>query len=147
MEDSGVRAAATPVAKSSGAEVASSTDAAAELADAMVKGRTSAHPSEEADAADTEEKGEEASSRHWAPSTISDNDLLELEKEGILPPKELCRWRSAFGHPIPAPKGDERVMLTSHLLRGLSLPPSKFFLSVLDYYSLQPHTIGRNNIL
>ena len=71
-------------------------------------------------------EGEEASSRNWAASTITDADLTQLQKEGILPPKENCHWRSAYGHPAPDPTGDERVLLVSHLLRGLSLPPHPF---------------------
>ena len=47
----------------------------------------------------------------------------------------------------PAPHGDERVILVSHLLRGMTLPPSPFFSSVLEYYGLQPHNIAPNSIL
>ena len=72
---------------------------------------------------------------------------MELEREGIIPPRTVCHWRSAEGHHVPAPDGDERVILVSHLLRGLSLPPSEFFVSVLDYYGLQPHNLGPSSIL
>ena len=47
----------------------------------------------------------------------------------------------------PEPQGDERVVLVSHLLCGMTLPPSAFFTSVLEYYGLQPHNIAPNSIL
>ena len=53
-----------------------------------------------------------------------------MADEGLLPPKDNGGWRSAFGDPEPKPKPDERVMLTSHIHRGLGFPPSLFFLEV-----------------
>ena len=39
------------------------------------------------------------------------------------------------------------MILASHVIRGMALPPSDFFTEVLEYYGLQPHNIGPNNIL
>ncbi|KAK1669404.1 hypothetical protein QYE76_057563 [Lolium multiflorum] len=40
---------------------------------------------------------------------------------------------------IPDPEPDERVVFLAHFERGFGLPPSSFFLDLLDFYKLQPH--------
>ena len=55
--------------------------------------------------------------------------------------------RSAFANSEPKPKPDERVMLTSHVHRGLGFPPSLFFLEVCKHYGLQPHNLTPNSVL
>ena len=70
-----------------------------------------------------------------------------MADEGLLPPKDNGGWRSAVGDTEPKPKPDERVMLTSHIHRGLGFPPSVFFLSVYDYYGVQPNNLTPNSVL
>jgi hypothetical protein len=38
-------------------------------------------------------------------------------------------------------------MLKSHLERGLSMPPSSFFMNLLKFYGLQLHHIGPNSLV
>ena len=68
-------------------------------------------------------------------------------ERGFLPPKADCAWRAPGNKLETAPQGDERVILVSHLLRGMTIPPSAFFFAVLEYYGLQPHNIAPNSIL
>ena len=65
----------------------------------------------------------------------------------MLPVARFCFLRASKGVVIPNPVGDERVILASHLLHGMALPPSEFFCEVLDYYGLQPHNIVPSSVL
>ena len=73
---------------------------------------------------DEEEEAADLGSRYWLPSIVDEDALQDLEAVGYLPTREDCRWRAAFGDVIPAPRAGERVILTSHLVRGMALPPS-----------------------
>ena len=97
-----------------------------------------------------EDAGDDASSvteRYWSRCHVTEEQLDALAAEGLIPPKENGGWRSAFGETVPKPNSDERVMLTSHILRGLGFPPSHFFLDVCDCYGLQPHNLTPNSVL
>lgn len=86
-------------------------------------------------------------SKYWIACFIMDQYLETMAKEVMLPPKKDSVWRSAEGEKEPHPHEGERVMLVSHILRGLGLPPSAFFQSVCDYYGVQPHNLSPNNVL
>ena len=83
----------------------------------------------EADAATTNEPLTEEEdnlaerSRYWLPSGVTEDHLTELAESGFLPPKAECTWRAPGKEAEPTPQGDERVILVSHLLRGMTLPP------------------------
>ena len=49
------------------------------------------------------------------------------------------------GQATPAPPKGYTVLCRAWVERGLSLPPSKFFLDVLELYKLQPHNICPNS--
>ena len=70
-----------------------------------------------------------------------------MEEDGVLLMAGICFWHASEGAVIPNPVGDERVILASHLLHGMALPPSEFFCEVLDYYGLQPHNIVPSSVL
>ena len=61
-------------------------------------------------------------SRYWLPSGVTEDRLTELVEGGFLPPKAECAWRAPGDEAEPTPQGDERVILVSHLLRGMTLP-------------------------
>ena len=86
-------------------------------------------------------------SRYWLQSCVTEEHLVELVEGGFLPTKADCAWRAPGNEQEPAPQGDERVILVSHLLRGMTIPPSAFFSAVLEYYGLQLHNIAPNSIL
>ncbi|KAK1626675.1 hypothetical protein QYE76_000990 [Lolium multiflorum] len=56
-------------------------------------------------------------------------------------------WSFMRDSDVPKPDADERVMTKAWVERGLSLPCSDFFLSVLNTYGLQPHNICPNSYL
>ena len=70
-----------------------------------------------------------------------------MESDGAIPPSTVSAWRVAEDDPSPTPVNGERVLLTSHILRGFSLPPSAFLLEVLDHYGLQLHNSTPNSLL
>src|SRR4051812_38458850 len=68
--------------------------------------------------------------------------------EGYLPAKEGLAWRAALaGEVTPSPQAGEKVYLKAQLVRGVSLPISNFFLSVLNQYRVQPQNLSPNSIL
>jgi hypothetical protein len=71
-------------------------------------------------------------------------ELKDFEKEGLLTPDS---WKLTKDSITPNPDPDERVFTKAWLERGLSLPPSEFFLSVLSTYGIQLHNICPNSFL
>jgi hypothetical protein len=79
----------------------------------------------------------------WWPCKTTDAELRELQNEGMISE----HWSFTRDSDVPKPDMDERVMTKAWVERGLSLPCSEFFLSVLDTYGLQPHNICPNSYL
>ena len=61
-----------------------------------------------------------------------------MAADGVIPPPSET---------APTPIKDERVLLSSHVARGFSLPPSAFLIEILDHYGLQLHNITPNSLL
>ena len=74
---------------------------------------------------------------------------MGMVADGAIPPssESVPPWRSAFGDPAPTPIKDEWVLLSYHIARGFSLPPSAFPIEILDHYVLQLHNITHNSLL
>ena len=72
-----------------------------------------------------------------------------MAADGAIPPSSdsALTWRSAFDNPVPTLFKDERVLLSSHVARGFSVPPSAFMVEILDHYGLQLHNITPNSLL
>jgi hypothetical protein len=80
-------------------------------------------------------------------SVVSEFDLLHLVSVGVLPPKELCSWRICRGVTVPTEDTHESVIYIPFLTRGLALPISPFFRSLLDFYHLNLTHLNPNSIL
>src|SRR3954471_7217457 len=84
----------------------------------------------------------------WRGSDITDCDSQEMVAEGYLPATEGLTWRAApTGEVTPSPQAEEKVYLKAQLVRGVSLPISHIFLSVLNHFKVQPHNLSPNSIL
>src|SRR4051812_28341535 len=84
----------------------------------------------------------------WRGSDITDRDIKELIIEGYLPAMEVLAWQVApAGEVTPSPQAREKVYLKAQLVRGVSLPISNLFLTVLNHYQVQPQNLSPNSIL
>ena len=63
---------------------------------------------------------------------------------GVLPAQGVIHWQVPGNETTPKPKDGEVIVFTDHLLRGFSLPRSKFFRDALHLYKLHPQDIGPN---
>jgi hypothetical protein len=84
---------------------------------------------------------------YWQKSNIKDSDVQIMEGEGTVAPQAELGWRTDFKAPVPLPNPSEIVMLKFHVERGLSMPPSLFFMNLLKYYGLQLHHISPNSLV
>jgi hypothetical protein len=69
----------------------------------------------------------------WWPCTTTEDELHSLDAEGFLQPGS---WRTVLGALSPAPEAREWVLTKALVERGLSLPPSDFFLEIVEAYKL-----------
>ena len=90
------------------------------------------------------EEEDESEARNWIPCSIDSTLLKTLERDGFVPKDE---WRLSEEDQEPKSEDGERVILASHVLRGLGFPPSAFFIQVLKHYGVQPHNLTPNSIL
>ncbi|KAI4995212.1 hypothetical protein ZWY2020_035115 [Hordeum vulgare] len=74
-------------------------------------------------------------------SNVTREDVLELMEHGMVAEKSS---RLPEGELEPAPREGERVLLTTHVERGFSLPPHPFFRGFLFYSGIQPHHLPPN---
>jgi hypothetical protein len=59
----------------------------------------------------------------WEKCKVKDQDVLALEKEGIVAPKLESQWWTHYKALALAPNMTEILMLKSHVERGLSMLP------------------------
>ncbi|KAK1617065.1 hypothetical protein QYE76_022582 [Lolium multiflorum] len=79
----------------------------------------------------------------WWPCETTDVELRELQNEGMI----SAHWSFIRDTDIPKPGAGEVVMTKAWVERGLLLPCSEFFLSILNTYGLQTHNICPNSYL
>ncbi|KAK1699598.1 hypothetical protein QYE76_016295 [Lolium multiflorum] len=79
----------------------------------------------------------------WWPCETTDTELRELQNEGMI----SAHWSFIRDTVVPKTGAGEVVMTKAWVERGLSLPCSEFFLSILNTYGLQPHNICPNSYL
>ena len=130
------------------AEAAATVATASGADDAAAEGLSPGEEEEQEEAGNN--KGAASNPTHnWVCSAVEEGELRSMAFDGVLPPSSEAApaWRSALGDPSPTPIRDERVLLSSHISRGFSLPPSAFLIEILDHYGLQLHNITPNSLL
>lgn len=71
----------------------------------------------------------------WLPSRVTEKEERDLVAGGFVPE---MKWRLPDASKVkPAPNPDERLLLTSHIDRGFSMPPHPFFRAFLNYFGMQ----------
>nr|AAT44266.1 hypothetical protein [Oryza sativa Japonica Group] len=83
----------------------------------------------------------------WVPSDVTEENLKEMVAHGVLPAKEIIGWRPACGEAFPTPDTHE-VVVFSHFFYGrFSLPTSRFFRGILEFYGISLHHLNPNSIV
>jgi hypothetical protein len=66
---------------------------------------------------------------------------------GVLPAKEIIGRRPACGEAFPTPDTREVVVFSHFFYGGFSLPTSRFFREILDFYGISLHHLNLNSIV
>nr|ABA98106.2 retrotransposon protein, putative, unclassified [Oryza sativa Japonica Group] len=83
----------------------------------------------------------------WAPSDVTEENLKEMVAHDVLPTKEIIGWRPAFGEAFPTPDTHEIVVFSHFFYGGFSLPTSRFFQGILNFYGISLHHLNPNSIV
>nr|CAE04439.2 OSJNBa0018J19.6 [Oryza sativa Japonica Group]CAH66343.1 OSIGBa0104J13.3 [Oryza sativa] len=83
----------------------------------------------------------------WAPSDVTEDNLKEMVAHGVLPAKEIIGWRLAFGEAFQTPDTHEIVVFAHFFYGGFSLPTSRFFRGILNFYGISLHHLNPNSIV
>ncbi|XP_052166754.1 uncharacterized protein LOC127783606 [Oryza glaberrima] len=83
----------------------------------------------------------------WAPSDVIEDNLKEMVAHGVLPAKEIIGWRPAFSEAFPTPDTHEIVVFAHFFYGGFSLPTSRFFQGILNFYGISLHHLNPNSIV
>lgn len=70
-------------------------------------------------------------------STATENKLEDFTSSRFLQPKDIVHRQSTTGETSPHPLDGETIISLDALLRGLQLPPSRFFAELLWFYSTE----------
>ena len=79
----------------------------------------------------------------FLPSTLKAQDVEDLVDDGLI---ARDSWRLPGDEAEPQPCEGERVLLTTHLERGFSLPPHPFFRNFLNFFGAQLHHFPPNTM-
>lgn len=79
-------------------------------------------------------------------SDMSEKKLKALEKIGMLPDKNLIKWRSAAGEHFPSREDGEIPVFHAYIECGLRVPMHKFLPCVLEYYEVELVNLAPNSI-
>ena len=80
---------------------------------------------------------------NFLPSTVKARDGEDLVDDGLI---ARDSWRLPGTEAEPQPREGERILLTTHLERGFSLPPHPFFRNFLSFFGAQLHHFPPNAI-
>ena len=83
----------------------------------------------------------------WAPSDVTEENLKEMVAHGVLPEKEIIGWCPAYGEAFATPDTHEGVVFSHFFYGGFSLPTSKFFRGILQFYGINLHHLNPNSIV
>ena len=91
----------------------------------------------------------------WRRCSISHNELVKLQTEGLLPPAIMVPVRAGLvtyrggrqAEDTPSPNKGERVCFVSYLIRGLGFPIHPFLRGLLKFYGLQLHHLTPASVL
>ena len=82
----------------------------------------------------------------WQRCTLQESDIQDMVERGILPEKQISRWRCCFGEEFPSEDPDQTVMFESFYKKGFALPTGAFFRGLLFFYGLEVTHLNPNSI-
>ncbi len=82
-----------------------------------------------------------------APSNVIEQNMKEMVVHDVLLAKEIIGWRPACGEPFPTPDMHVVVVFSHFFYGGFSLPTSKFFRGILEFYGINLHHLNPNSIV
>nr|ADB85292.1 putative retrotransposon protein [Phyllostachys edulis] len=82
----------------------------------------------------------------WMASDLSEKKLEALEKIGMLPDRNLIRWRSAAGEHFLSREDGEIPVFLAYIECGLRVPVHRFLPCVLEYYRVELVNLALNSI-
>ena len=99
------------------------------------------------DKSKAEDKAIANMSTGWRKSKMSESLVQELEKMGLLQAQGISQWRTGEGEDYPIEGTLETVMFRNFVERGLALPVSEFFYTLLQFWVIQLHHLTPQSIL
>src|SRR5438105_10876638 len=85
--------------------------------------------------------------RVWQASTVTEEHLRRMVKDGVLPAKEIIGWRAADGEAFPTANTGEIVVFEPFFYRGFSVPTNRFFRGLLHFYKIELVHLNSNFVL
>jgi hypothetical protein len=82
----------------------------------------------------------------WRPCTLGVSGLECMVLDGHLQPQAEIEWSCCVGQLFPSEGTEEVVLFKSFCERGLALPTSTFFRSILDLYKIEVHHLTPNGV-
>src|SRR5438105_5234058 len=83
----------------------------------------------------------------WQRSTITEENLRRMVKEGVLLEKEIIGWHAADGEAFPIANTGEIVVFEPFFYREFSIPTNRFFRGLLNFYKIELVHLNSNSIL
>src|SRR6185369_12756974 len=83
----------------------------------------------------------------WRKSKMSESVMQELENLGLLQTQGVIQWRAGEGEDYPMEGTLEIVVFCDFGERGLALPMSEFFYTLLQFWGIQLHHLTLQSIL
>jgi hypothetical protein len=80
-------------------------------------------------------------------STLTEEDLKDMEVRGILPEKAISEWRCCYREEFPTEDQTKMVLFWSFYEKGFGLPARAFFRWLLHFYSLKVIHLKQNSIV
>src|SRR5437763_2259191 len=74
--------------------------------------------------------------RVWQASTVTEEHLHRMVKDGVLPEKEIIGWRAADGEAFPTANTGEIVVFEPFFYSGFSVPTNRFFSGLLIFFKI-----------
>src|SRR5438552_17687474 len=75
--------------------------------------------------------------RVWQASTVTEEHLRRMGKDGVLPEKEIIGWRAADGEAFPTANTGEIVVFQPFFYRDVTVPIRRTFRRLLHSYKIE----------